>query len=79
MEFLLLLFFGFPILILIAILVAIGVIKTRNKAKSQAKRMIESGKIAKIEDFNRVSTILATMTNDLEAIALWQKLQEMKH
>ncbi|KKN60067.1 hypothetical protein LCGC14_0535360 [marine sediment metagenome] len=77
MEIIIFLLFGFPILVALAIIIGIAVVRTQSSAKRQAAQMVESGKITK--DFDRVSKILAAMTNDLEAVALWQKLQELKH
>ena len=47
-------------------------------AKREAKKILSVGLILNLRKFNEACDTLAKMTNDLEAIDLWKKLQTLK-
>ncbi len=61
-----------------AVPIAIIIITQQSGAKKEAKKMLAQGKIVNQREFKRVSRILSTIQNDLEAADLWKKLQELK-
>ncbi len=76
------------IIILVIILVTIGIalaiplavliVSSQDKAKKEAKKILETGRIDDSKKFEQVSKTLATTQNDLEAADLWKKLQDLK-
>ena len=70
------------IVLIISLIVAIplaGVIVfTQAQAKKQAKKMLASGEVTNWKKFDRICSMLATTSDDLEATDLWHKLQDLK-
>ncbi len=76
------------IIILVIILVLIGIalavplagliVFSQAKAKKEAQKMLEAGRIDDPKKFAQISKVLATTQNDLEAADLWKKLQDLK-
>ena len=72
------------IIILVIVLVLIGIalavplagliVYSQDKAKKEAQKMLEVGRIDDPKKFKRISSTLATTQNDLEAADLWKKL-----
>jgi len=63
---------------ILAIFFAITKVWVNSQAKVRAKRMLEDGDVTDVAEFNRISGILSTKKNDLEAADLWKKLQGIK-
>lgn len=69
---------AFLVGIVLAIFFAITRVWVNSQAKVRAKRMLEDGDVTDIAEFNRISGILSTKKNDLEAADLWKRLQKLK-
>jgi hypothetical protein len=63
----------------IAIPLALLVTSGQANAKRDARVMLEDRKVEDWERFQKVSTILANMPNDLEAKDLWKKLEKLRN
>ena len=76
------------IIILVIVLVLIGIalafplagliVFSQAKAKKEAQKILEVGRIDDPKKFKQISKTLATTQNDLEAADLWKKLQDLK-
>ena len=71
-----LLIVGFVVAFLVGVPIAGLAVYSQRWAKKQAHHMINTGKID-WKNFDRVSKILATTKDDLEAADLWHRLQEL--
>jgi len=72
-----LIFLGFPLVVALAIGLAIILVSVRKKAKKQAIAILARGSVDNPKEFKRVCGVLSSMTSDLEAIDLWKKLQNL--
>ncbi len=62
----------------LAVPIAIMIVGQQSGAKKEARKMLAVGKVTSDREFRRISRILSTTQNDLEAADLWKKLQELK-
>jgi len=78
---LILIIFGFLILLGLAFWLALPIaglaVLGQRWAKKQARHMLDTGEV-EWKNFDRVSKILATTRDDLEAADLWHRLQELR-
>jgi len=69
---------GIALAIGISLLLLSIVLNSQDKAKNEAKSILELGKIENYKKFKRISKILATAKDNPEAVDLWKQLQELK-
>jgi len=65
---------GIVLVLIFAVLIA----GNQGYSKAKAKKILKSGKIENIKEFNVICETLSTMASDLEASDLWRKLQALK-
>jgi hypothetical protein len=68
---------GFIIALVVGVPLSALTVGTQSWAKKQARKMIESGTVD-WKNVDRVSKVLSTMSNDLEAKYLYPKLQDLR-
>ena len=63
--------------LILAVIVAFGVMAVQGKSKKDAIKILEAGQITDWKDWKRTLDVLALMTDDLQAIKLYKDLQEL--
>ena len=74
MNFLIGCIIGIALVVIFAVLIA----GNQGYSKAKAKKILKSGRIENIREFNVICETLSTMASDLEASDLWRKLQALK-
>ena len=63
--------------LILAVIVTFGVMAAQSSSKKDAAKMIEAGTITDWKNYKRTMDVLKLMTDDLEAIDLYQQLKYM--